>query len=157
MKPLLPSRVIPTAYPPLGLAKSPPAKPILARENTGKTPLFPHNYPSRIHDLNWFKAYRISQDSLNSTTHTPLSQFNIFTDGSQTNQHTGAGFVIYHEGIIIAEGTRRLPPLTMVFQAEITAIQMAAHALPLLLLPTDRFVKKFTDSQATLLAFHNTH
>ena len=33
---------------------------------------------------------------------------------------------------------------------------MAAQALPHLLLPTDRFVKFFTDSQATLLALHNT-
>ena len=44
----------------------------------------------------------------------------------------------------------------MVFQAEVTAIQMAAQALPHLLLPTDRFVKIFTDSQATLFALHNT-
>ena len=33
---------------------------------------------------------------------------------------------------------------------------MAAQALPHLLLPTDRFLKIFTDSQATLLALHNT-
>ena len=33
---------------------------------------------------------------------------------------------------------------------------MAAQALLHLLLPTDRFVKIFTDSQATLLALHNT-
>ena len=33
---------------------------------------------------------------------------------------------------------------------------MASQALPHLLLPTDRFVKIFTDSQATLLALHNT-
>ena len=104
----------------------------------------------RMHDLIWYKAYLILLNSLNSTSHPPLSQINIFTDGSQTKHHTGAGFVIYRQGVIIAEGARRLPPLTTVFQAEITAIQMAAEALPHILLPTDRFVKIFTDSQAAL-------
>ena len=65
----------------------------------------------RIHDLNWFKAYHIALNSLNSTSHSPLSQINIFTDGSKTSQHTGAGFVIYRQGVAIAEGSRRLPPL----------------------------------------------
>ena len=102
------------------------------------------------------KLTKISLHSLNATTHPPLSQINIFTDGSKTDQHTGAGFVIYCQGTIIAEGAHQLPPLTIIFQAEVTAIQMAALALPHLLLPTDRFAKKFTDSQATLLAVHNT-
>ena len=110
----------------------------------------------RIHDLIWFKAYHILLNSLNSTSHTPLSQINIFTDGSQTNQHTGAGFVIHRQGTIIAEEAWHLPPLTTVFQAEVTAIQMAAQALPHLLLPTAWFVKIFTDSQAALIALHNT-
>ena len=47
-------------------------------------------------------------------------------------------------------------PLTTVFQAEVTAIQMVAQALPHFLLPTDRFAKISTDSKATLLALHNT-
>ena len=58
--------------------------------------------------------------------------------------------------LVQAEEARRLPPLTTVFQAEVTAIQMAAQALPHLLLPTDRFVKIFKDSRATLLALHDT-
>ena len=110
----------------------------------------------RIHELNWHRNYNVALHSLNSTSHPPLSQINVFTDGSKTNQHTGAGFVIYKQGLIIAEGARRLPPLTTVFQAEITAIQMAAQALQLLLSPEDRYVKFFTDSQAALLALHNT-
>ena len=69
----------------------------------------------RIHDLNWHKTYHIALNSLNSTSHPPLSQINIFTDGSKTSQHTGAGFVIYRQGVTIAEGSRRLPPLTTVF------------------------------------------
>ena len=48
------------------------------------------------------------------------------------------------------------PPLTTVLQAEVSAIQMAAQALTHLLEPTYRFVKIFTDSQATLLALHDT-
>ena len=110
----------------------------------------------RIHDLNWFKAYHIALNSLNSTSHPPLSQINIFTDGSKTSQHTGAGFIIYRQGVTIAEGSRRLPPLTTVFQAEITAIQMAAQALLVLLGPEDKYVKIFTNSQEALLALHNT-
>ena len=79
------------------------------------------------HNLTWLKAYRISLNSFNSASHPLLSKINIFTDGSKTSNHTGAGFVIYREGTLIAEGARRLPTLSTVFKAEITAIQMAAH------------------------------
>lgn len=72
-----------------------------------------------MHDLIWYKAYRILLNSLNSNTHPLLSQINIFTDGSKTSQHTGAGFVIYCQGTIIAEGAQSLPPLSTVFQAEV--------------------------------------
>ena len=89
---------------------------------------------------------------------TLLSHKSIFllTVVKLTHTPTGAGFVIFQQGTIIAEGARRLPPLTTVFQAEITAIQMAAQALPHLLLPTNRYAKNFTDSQASLLALNSS-
>ena len=108
-----------------------------------------------IHDLNWFKSYPISL-SLNSTSLLPLSQINSFTDGSKTNHHTGAGFVIYRQGTLIAEGACCLPLLSTVFQAEISAIQMATQALTFLILPTDRYLKIFTDSQASLFALNSS-
>lgn len=58
---------------------------------------------------------------------------------------------------VIAEGVQRLPPLSTVFKAEVMAIQMAAQALPHLLLPTDCFVKLFTNSQASILALNNSY
>ena len=45
--------------------------------------------------IKWDKYYCVDLKCLNSTEHPQMSQINIFTDGSKTDTHAGAGFVIY--------------------------------------------------------------
>ena len=52
------------------------------------------------------------------------SQLNVYNDGSKTDSHTGAGYVIIKGTTTIKEGMRRLPDEATVFQAELMAIQM---------------------------------
>ena len=108
----------------------------------------------KISLLQWSRHFYIDLLSLNQTQHPPKSQINVYTDGSKTDHHTDSGFVIYKEGIKIAEGARRLSSQTTIFQAEIMAIQMATQALLSLLTEGDRYIKFFTDSQASVLALH---
>ena len=100
--------------------------------------------------------FRINNDSFTGAAkHRTTSQFNIYTDGSRHNGHTGAGFTITHNNRELASASYRLPDHATVFQAEVTAVEQAAKAL------TDRdgirFIKLFIDSQATIKALGNPH
>ena len=83
--------------------------------------------------------------------HRVATQFNVYTDGSRINNQTGAGFVLYRGQRLVEEHLYRLPDFCTVFQAEITAITMAARAL-LSLQTRPTYVKILVDSQAALRA-----
>ena len=48
----------------------------------------------KIQDLIWHKLYTINTASFEHEDLSLMSQLNIFTDGSKTKQHVGAGFTI---------------------------------------------------------------
>ena len=59
------------------------------------------------------------------------SQINIYTDGSKTEKHAGAGYII-KEGInTLTESSIRLSYNTTVFQAKIIAIREATNCIVL--------------------------
>ena len=104
----------------------------------------------------WNNGFRINRDSFDGKArHRSLTQFNIYTDGSRKDDQTGSGYAIYKHRQEIKSGSHRLPDHATVFQAEITAIQLAAEALTEMHGPsiTDiKFVKIFVDSQAAIQA-----
>ena len=77
----------------------------------------------RISDLIWHKLYTINVDSFITNTLPIQSQLNIYTDGSETKAHVGAGFSIMRGNQVILEGKRRLPDEATVFQAELMVIK----------------------------------
>ena len=94
--------------------------------------------------------FDIDYNSLRSLTPTSPSQINIYTDGSRTEQGTGAGYCIYEHDKLVDQNQFKLPDTSSVYQAELLAIQAAARAL--YYLPQARFVKIFVDSQAAIKA-----
>ena len=83
----------------------------------------------RISDLIWHKLYTINVDSFITNVLPIQSQLNIYTDGSKTKAHVGAGFSIMRGNQVILEGKRRLPDEATAFQAELMAIKMAMFDL----------------------------
>ena len=78
----------------------------------------------------WDKYYSVDLSSLNSTTHPQMSQINIFTDGSKTDPHTGAGFVIYTYKVEQYSKGGRIKMENTVFQAEVLAISCLLYTSP---------------------------
>ena len=78
---------------------------------------------------------------------------NIYTDGSKFENQCGTGFVIYAGKRIITKHSERLPDESTVFQAEVRGIQKAAETMlnSENLKSKYKYIKIFTDSQATLL------
>ena len=106
--------------------------------------------------LLWNTRFRTNRESFNGTAkHRTLTQYNIFTDGSQIGTRTGAGYIIYKGKNPLHTGSDRLPDHATVFQAEITAVSKAAEALMALQKNNVKYVKFFVDSQAALLALSN--
>ena len=103
------------------------------------------------------KMYTINTDSFNNTTLPIQTQINVYTDGSNTDTHTGSGYSIMRGNDIIDEGSRRLPGESTVFQAEIMAKQMAMNSLANSINVNDRFIKIFSDSQAAIQALNSTY
>ena len=74
------------------------------------------------------KNYITNLESLKTEALPIQSQVNIYTDGSMTSEHVGAGYIIYENHTEIARASIRLSYNTPVFQAEIIAIREAAKA-----------------------------
>ena len=85
-------------------------------------------------------------------TRPQMSQINIFTDGSKTDTHTGAGFVIYKYKVERYSKGGRIKMENTVFQAEVLAIGKVARDYIQIKQTDEKNVKIFTDSQAALLA-----
>ena len=110
----------------------------------------------RISDLIWHKLYTINVDSFITNTLPIQSQLNIYTDGSKTKAHVGAGFSIMRGNEVILEGKRRLPDEATVFQAELMAIKMAMFDLAGSLGNEDRYVKLFSDLRSAIQALNSS-
>ena len=65
--------------------------------------------------------------SLESTS--DEGEIQIFTDGSKIHGRTGAGVATYKDGIEVSVTEENLPSSTTVFEAEMFAINLVAHAL----------------------------
>ena len=100
----------------------------------------------------WDKYYSVDLSSLNSTSHPQMSQIILFTDGSKTDTHTGASFVIYKYKVERYSKGGRIKMENTVFQAEVLAIREAAKHYIQIKQSDEKNVKIFTDSQAALLA-----
>ena len=98
----------------------------------------------------WDRNYQIDEASYRSTTYPIQSQINIYTDGSRTDEHTGAGFVIYTNNSEAEFDSVRLPDYGTVFQGEMLAIKLAAERCYEKLAPGTKYIKLFSDSQAAL-------
>ena len=105
---------------------------------------------------NWNPRYKLCRDSFSGEAkfRTP-TQYNIFTDGSRKEDRTGAGFAVYEGRQQISTGSYRLPDHATVFQAEVTAVAMAAKTLREMQAGKMKYIKIFVDSQAALLALDN--
>ena len=81
-----------------------------------------------------------------------MSQINVFTDGSKTQQHVGSGYTIKRGSNTVVENSYKLPNDCTVFQAEIYAIKMAMQELNGHILNSDKYIKIFSDSRAAIQA-----
>ena len=64
------------------------------------------------------RQYVSDLTTLHSQDHPDITDINIFTDGSKTEEHTGAGFVIYKNKTERHSNSIRLPMEITVFQAD---------------------------------------
>ena len=100
------------------------------------------------------RRYTVNLRSFTDSSHTCPSQYNLFTDGSRHDDHTGSGYCIYLHDTLVAEDSFRLPDDASVFQAEIYAINRATDALQHF--PDAQHVKIHVDSQAALRALDSS-
>ena len=102
-------------------------------------------------------TFKVNLDSLDGKArHRPLTEYNIFSDGSRQNDQTGLGYFICRQNKAeIASEHFRLPNHATVFQAELLAIKLACQTLLQLPDSHPRFVKIFSDSQAAIRALAN--
>ena len=105
----------------------------------------------------WDKLYQCDLNSLNHRGLPKQSQINIYTDGSKTKNHAGAGIAIIKHGQLRHTESIKLKSHITIFQAEAKAICEAARWFRLNRLDSENYVRIFTDSQATLQALHNPH
>ena len=77
----------------------------------------------RCSQTNWDKCYHIITSSFITNRYSiKPAEFTICTDGSNTDNETDAGFVIYNKRNRIHTESISLPDTTTVFQAEVMAI-----------------------------------
>ena len=100
--------------------------------------------------------FTINTDSFVTNTLPIQSQLNIYTDGSKTKNHVGAGFSIMRGNQVILEGKRRLPDEATVFEAELMAKKMAMFDLAGCLINEDRYVKLSSDSRSAIQALNSS-
>jgi ribonuclease HI len=84
------------------------------------------------------------------------AEIGIYTDGSKTEQHVGAGMVAFEKSRGIYFGTQRLHNKCTVFQAELCSIGMAVDWIQNQPVKTSSYAIH-VDSKATLLAIANKH
>ena len=81
------------------------------------------------------------------------SQITIFTDGSRMHDRVGTGYVLCEGAMEYDTGSYSLPSHSTVFQAELTAILLAArHVLREARSLRPKYVKILSDSRSALLA-----
>ena len=103
----------------------------------------------------WGNKYTVNQESFLNTNKPIPAQISIYTDGSKTEDHVETGYVIYKQGVEIHTNSTMLPNKNTVYQAEVLAINLAVEKLLKVKEEKDRFVKKFSDSQAALKALNS--
>ena len=114
------------------------------------------SHSDRCSAVKWNGGFKVNLDSFSGESkHRTRTQFNIYTDGSKIDEQTGAGFTVIARGKEIMAKHYRLPNHATVFQAEITAIAMAARSIRTMSPPNLKFVKIFIDSQAAIMAVNN--
>ncbi len=102
------------------------------------------------HGTKWVKNSIVNLSSFTKGTPTEGNHVKCYTDGSQINEATGWGYIMYEQGISY-QGHSSLGHCSSVFQAEVTAIMEVAKAL----LPiTGKEIVFFVDSQAALYALN---
>ena len=104
-----------------------------------------------IKENQWSKNYTVNKDSFLNDGPPNLSEINVFTDGSKTDDHVGSGYVIYKHQTELNNNSIRLQEDVTVYQAEVYAIKQAATCL-LNLGIKFKYVKFYSDSQAALLS-----
>ena len=108
--------------------------------------------PTSFH---WNKKYHVNMASFN--TGTPVDDLDtaVYTDGSGIDDRFGSGYIVLRGDIEEHRDQKHLGSLATVFQAEITAIHMAADYL--LATANNRLMITFyVDSQAALMALKST-
>ena len=75
----------------------------------------------------WDRTYMLNLGSLLTQRYPIQSQIRIYTDGSNTDEHVGCGFVIYRGTTEISSSSIRLPEFCTVYQAEVMAIKLASE------------------------------
>jgi len=75
----------------------------------------------------WKKAYKVNVDSFNLGQPGGSYDFDIYTDGSKINDHSGSGSVVYFNGKEVATTSFHLGRQATVFMGEICAIKEAAE------------------------------
>ena len=99
----------------------------------------------------WDRTYTVNTASFDGhRKHRTHSEYTVYTDGSKTNEGTGAGFIIYHHRDVVIYNSIKLNDECTVFQAELLAIRSACTYLMENFSP--KHVKFLSDSQAALKA-----
>ena len=70
----------------------------------------------------WEQNFKCDLNSLNHRGQPKQSQINIYTDGSKTSNHAGAGIAIIKHGNLRHTESIKLNPNVTIFQAEAKAI-----------------------------------
>ena len=98
----------------------------------------------------------ILKSFINNVNSITPAEYNVYTDGSKTDNGVGAGFAIYHKRNRIHTDSFSLPDTTTVFQAEITAI-FKAMLFMVTYCTTHKvsYLKILCDSQAAILALNS--
>ena len=76
-----------------------------------------------IDEVVWKRNYKVNLEDMNPKSTPVLAEINIYTDGSKTEEHTGAGFAIYRHKTEKFNGIYRLPDNATFFEAEVYAIK----------------------------------
>ena len=135
-------------------SKSTFRRPHISYWNNMLREVFTDTEDDRCNSINWDKQYHVIHSSFYSNRLTVKpSEYTVYTDGSKTDNGTGAGFVIYRKRERIHTNSFSLPNTATVFQAEIVAIYQAMLQL-IRISATQKisYVKILCDSQAAILA-----
>ena len=106
------------------------------------------------------KNFRTITDSIKGDNkYLCLSQYNVFSDGSRTENGVGSGVcLLNNKKEVLRTYSARLPDFSTVFQAEVYAINMAARLISIEYSDCmPKYIKIFTDSAAALYALGKRH